>query len=74
MAAAGMSGSCKDLIVENYPKTCKQKINEVKPTLLHNSPLLVNSAMGRSAGFLELLMWLTYKNTPLIPEGRGWSK
>lgn len=50
---------------------CKQKINEVKPKLLCNPLLLVNSAVGRAGGFLESLMWLIYKNTVLIPEGGG---
>lgn len=59
------------MIVENYPKMCKQKMSEVEPKLLHDSPLPVTSAMGRAGGFLESLVWLIYKNTPLIPEGRS---
>lgn len=74
MAAARMSESCKHSVVENYPKMSTQKMNEVKSTLLRNSLLLASSVMGRSVGFLESLMWPNYKNIPLIPESRCWSK
>lgn len=75
MEPARMSESFKYLMIEGSPKMYTQKINEVRSKHLHKSLLLVNSAMGRLIGFLESLMWLDYnKNTPLIPEGRGWSK